>query len=97
MPSFAVERDLLRPLASEGFEPGLTLTPRVGPQVLHLGHYLEVLKFKPGALAGATALVQARASGSFNDRGVLGGRRRRNRFRQPGMSEMGWCWWAPLG
>jgi transposase len=36
-----------------------------GAQVLDLDHYLEVLKFKPGALPGATALVQARAAGSF--------------------------------
>ena len=114
--TFNVERDLLRPLPSEVFEPGLTLTPRVdrharimvrnvqysvparfinrrvkvhlrsnevivldgrtviaqherssrkGTQVLLLDHYLEVLKFKPGALLGATALVQARAAGSF--------------------------------
>jgi hypothetical protein len=30
-----------------------------------LDHYLEVLVGKPGALAGATALVAARASGAF--------------------------------
>jgi hypothetical protein len=28
-------------------------------------HYLEVLKYKPGPLPGATALVQARANGAF--------------------------------
>jgi hypothetical protein len=28
-------------------------------------HYLEVLRLKPGALPGATALARARASGSF--------------------------------
>lgn len=33
--------------------------------VLELDHYLEVLTRKPGALAGATALVTARASGAF--------------------------------
>ena len=33
--------------------------------VLELDHYLEVLTRKPGALSGATALVAARASGSF--------------------------------
>ena len=33
--------------------------------MLVLDHYLEVLTFKPGALPGATALVQARATGSF--------------------------------
>jgi len=34
-------------------------------EVLALDHYLEVLKTKPGALPGATALVQAKAAGSF--------------------------------
>jgi transposase len=34
-------------------------------EVLTLDHYLEVLKYKPGALPGATALAQARASGGF--------------------------------
>jgi transposase len=34
-------------------------------EVLALDHYLEVLKIKPGALPGATALAQARASGGF--------------------------------
>ena len=32
---------------------------------LQLDHYLEVLTRKPGALAGATALAHARASGAF--------------------------------
>ena len=36
-----------------------------GEQSLDLDHYLEVLQRKPGALPGATTLVQARASGSF--------------------------------
>lgn len=36
-----------------------------GGQVLELDHYLEVLTRKPGALPGSTALVQARASGTF--------------------------------
>jgi hypothetical protein len=36
-----------------------------GSQSLVLDHYLEVLVRKPGALAGATALVQARAAGTF--------------------------------
>ena len=36
-----------------------------GSQTLNLDHYLEVLTRKPGALPGATALVQARASGLF--------------------------------
>jgi len=34
-------------------------------EVLVLDHYLEVLKYKPGALPGATALAQARAAGAF--------------------------------
>ncbi|MGH8878438.1 MAG: IS21 family transposase [Stackebrandtia sp.] len=34
-------------------------------EVLVLDHYLEVLKVKPGALPGATALVQAKACGAF--------------------------------
>jgi transposase len=36
-----------------------------GVEVLVLDHYLETLRVKPGALAGATALAQARASGAF--------------------------------
>ncbi|MEP6816642.1 MAG: IS21 family transposase [Marmoricola sp.] len=36
-----------------------------GSQSLNLDHYLEVLIRKPGALPGATALVQARATGVF--------------------------------
>lgn len=36
-----------------------------GSEDLLLDHYLEVLVRKPGALAGATALVTARASGAF--------------------------------
>ncbi|HVQ51104.1 MAG TPA: IS21 family transposase [Mycobacterium sp.] len=34
-------------------------------EVLALDHYLEVLKVKPGALPGATALAQAKACGAF--------------------------------
>ncbi len=34
-------------------------------EVLTLDHYLEVLRYKPGALPGATALAQARAAGAF--------------------------------
>lgn len=34
-------------------------------EVLALDHYLEVLKTKPGALPGATALAQAKANGTF--------------------------------
>ena len=36
-----------------------------GSETLVLDHYLEVLVRKPGALRGATALVQARAAGTF--------------------------------
>jgi len=36
-----------------------------GSEDLQLDHYLEVLTRKPGALAGATALIAARASGGF--------------------------------
>jgi len=36
-----------------------------GAQVLELDHYLEVLHIKPGALAGASALVAARKAGAF--------------------------------
>jgi hypothetical protein len=36
-----------------------------GVKVLDLDHYLEILARKPGALPGATALVQARAAGTF--------------------------------
>jgi len=36
-----------------------------GSQSLELDHYLEVLVRKPGALRGATALVQARSAGTF--------------------------------
>src|SRR5436190_4208338 len=34
-------------------------------EILTPGHYLEVLKYKPGALPGATALAQAKAAGAF--------------------------------
>ncbi|MDQ2709106.1 MAG: IS21 family transposase [Actinomycetota bacterium] len=37
---------------------------RTGHRVV-LDHYLEVLRFKPGALPGSTALSQARAAGAF--------------------------------
>lgn len=36
-----------------------------GAEVLVLDHYLEVLRHKPGALPGATALARARAAGVF--------------------------------
>jgi transposase len=34
-------------------------------EILALDHYLEVLKYRPGALPGATALAQAKAAGAF--------------------------------
>jgi hypothetical protein len=34
-------------------------------EILVLDHYLEVLRRKPGALPGATALARARAAGTF--------------------------------
>lgn len=36
-----------------------------GGQCVQLDHYLEVLRIKPGALPGSTALAQARESGKF--------------------------------
>jgi hypothetical protein len=36
-----------------------------GSEILELDHYLEVLSLKPGALAGASALVAARRAGAF--------------------------------
>jgi hypothetical protein len=36
-----------------------------GAQSVQLDHYLEVLKTKPGALPGSTALARARESGAF--------------------------------
>jgi hypothetical protein len=38
---------------------------RKGSMTLVLDHYLEVLRRKPGALPGATALAQARRAGAF--------------------------------
>lgn len=40
-------------------------SPHKRTETLMLDHYLEVLVRKPGALAGATALVQARTAGVF--------------------------------
>jgi len=37
-----------------------------GAESLVLDHYLEVLRIKPGALPGATALARARACGAFS-------------------------------
>ncbi len=113
---FAAEQPLLASLPTEGFDPGLSLTPRVdrsslitvrmakysvparligravrvslraselvvfdgralvarhprvvvrGGESVDLDHYLEVLKIKPGALPGSTALARARATGAF--------------------------------
>jgi hypothetical protein len=38
-----------------------------GSQDLQLDHYLEILSRKPGAMAGSTALAQARTAGVFTD------------------------------
>ena len=38
-----------------------------GVETLTLDHYLEILVRKPGAMPGATALVQARQAGTFTD------------------------------
>eukprot|EP01133_Synstelium_polycarpum_P027747 gene27747-33542_t len=66
---FAVEAPLLLPVPSEGFDPGLSLEPRVDRSALitslDLDHYLEVLRTKPGALPGASALAAARRNGTF--------------------------------
>ena len=57
-------------------------------EILVLDHYLEVLRRKPGALPGATALAQARAAGTFTaaHQAVLGRRPppARRRGRDPG-------------
>lgn len=42
------------------------ITIKLG-QSVHLDHYLEVLKAKPGALPGSTALARAREAGSFTN------------------------------
>jgi len=38
-----------------------------GTETLTLDHYLEILVRKPGAMVGATALIQARALGTFTE------------------------------
>ena len=48
-----------------GRSPGMNGRPCAAAEILLLDHYLEVLVRKPGALPGATALVQARAAGTF--------------------------------
>ncbi|WP_299170021.1 IS21 family transposase [uncultured Arthrobacter sp.] len=48
----------------------IAVHPRVvatGGQSVDLDHYLEVLKTKPGALPGSTALARARAAGTFTN------------------------------
>ena len=57
-----------------------------GSEDLLLDHYLEILLRKPGALAGATALAAARASGTFtaDAPGVLGHRPARRSATGPG-------------
>ncbi|MCZ7532627.1 MAG: IS21 family transposase [Acidimicrobiia bacterium] len=40
-------------------------SPHKGTETLTLDHYLEILVRKPGAMPGATALVQARQAGTF--------------------------------
>jgi hypothetical protein len=56
-----------------------------GSQTLNLDHYLEILIRKPGALPGATALIQARTSGVFTSaqRGLLGQRTQDPRRQWP--------------
>ena len=50
-----------------------------GAKVLDLDHYLEILLRKPGALPGATALVQARAAGVHRRRTTRSGQPRGKR------------------
>ena len=67
---FCDYRELLRSIQNS-YNPQVSatemeiLTPIMNAEVLILDHYLEVLKYKPGALPGATALAQARAAGAF--------------------------------
>ena len=53
---------------ADGWSPGMNGCDRAGRPGLELDHYLEVLVRKPGALPGATALAQARASGRVHRR-----------------------------
>lgn len=56
-----------------------------GVKVLVLDHYLEILLRKPGALLGATALVQARAAGVFtSEHDALWAAARRSHGDAPG-------------
>ena len=60
---------------------------RKGAQSLTLDHYLDVLARKPGALPGATALVQAREAGTFtaqHEAFWAGARRAHGDFGGPG-------------
>ena len=73
----ALAPDLGRGFVSDGRDSTVTVFDRAsvvarhqravgkGVKVLELDHYLEILLRKPGALPGATALAQARASGVF--------------------------------
>ena len=47
------------------WSPGIKRIVAKGGQSVQLDHYLEVLKTKPGALPGSTALARARESGAF--------------------------------
>jgi hypothetical protein len=57
-------------------------------EILILDHYLEVLRYEPGALPEAAALARARAAGTFTvgPSGILGRRAPpvRRRGRDPG-------------
>jgi hypothetical protein len=56
-----------------------------GGESLVLDHYLEVLRIKPGALPGATALARARACGAFSvDHEAFWAMARRRRGDQAG-------------
>lgn len=61
-----------------------------GVKVLDLNHYLEILLRKPGALPGATALAQARASGVFTPTHEAFWAAARKRSAMPPASG---CWW----
>ena len=52
--------------------------------MLELDHYLEVLVIKPGALAGASALVEARRGGSFSETHQRFWDHARRSLRRPG-------------
>ena len=58
--------DRHRPRRGAGWSPATSAARTGGAEILVLDHFLEVLSRKPGALPGAVALEQARASGSFS-------------------------------